>query len=76
MAVVAVTKESLGWSNPHIYDWTVSLCGLVVRALAWNVRGTGFDPHWELYTFQSYHVVKMFKRVNVNYFQCFVLSVC
>ena len=64
MAVVAVTLESLG---KVIYDWTVSLCGLVVRALAQNARGIGFDPNWGIYTFQSY-CLEMFKRVNVNLF--------
>ena len=41
----------------HIYDWTVSLCGLVVRVLTWNVRGIRFDPYQGLFTFQSYCVV-------------------
>ena len=68
MAELAVTKESCGWSDLHIYDWTMSLCGLVVRVLAQNVRGVRFDPHQGLYTFQSYHVVKIFKRVNVKLF--------
>ena len=55
------------------YDWTVSLCGLVVRVFAQNARGVQFDPHQGLYTFQSY-CVEMFKRVNVNLFliKCFV----
>ena len=50
-------KESLGWSDLLTYDWTVSLCGLVVRALAQNARGVRFDSHQGLYTFQSHCVV-------------------
>ena len=42
---------------------TVSLHGLVVRALTQNVRGVRFDPHWGLYTFQTYFL-EMFKRVK------------
>ena len=26
----------------------VSLCGLVVRVLDWQLRGVGFNPHWGL----------------------------
>ena len=60
------------WMEWSTYDWTVSHHGLVVRMLAWNARGIGFDPHWGLYTFQSY-CLEMFKRVNANLFskKCF-----
>ena len=58
------------------YDWTVSLCGLVVRALAQNARGIGFNPHQGFYTFQSYCVVdKMFKRVNVNLYSIININI-
>ena len=40
---------------------------LAVGALAWNVRGVGFDLLWGHCAFQSYHL-EMFKRVNVNLF--------
>ena len=30
------------WST---YDWTVSLGGVVVRALTGNARGVRFNPH-------------------------------
>ena len=50
MAVDTAHYESLGYM---IYDWTVSLCGLVVSMLHWQLRGIGFDPHQGLYTFQS-----------------------
>ena len=50
-------KQSLGWNDLLTYDWTVSLCGLVVRALAQNARSIRFDSHWGLYTLQPYCVV-------------------
>ena len=58
----------------HLYE-TVSLCGLVVRALIQNMRGIRFDPHWGLYTFQSY-CLEMFKRVNLRYIfnNCMIFS--
>ena len=54
---VQLHKESLGWSDLLTYDWTVRVCGLVVRALAQNARGIGFNSHQGLYTFQLYCVV-------------------
>ena len=63
-------KESLGWSDLLTYDWTVSLCGLVVGVLAWNARGIGFDSHQGVYTFQSYCVVEDVRKSKyIIYFQ-------
>ena len=50
-------RESLEWSDLLTYDWIVSLCGIVVRVLAQNARGIGFNSYWGLYTFQLYCVV-------------------
>ena len=74
-------KESLGWSDLLTYDWTVSLCGLVVRALAWNARGIRFDSHQGLYTFQSYCVVlgvqksKFLNLFSINTFVLFIFTI-
>ena len=78
--LMGLTLNIDGCSGSHIknhldesskYDWTVfkSLCGLVVWALTQNVRGVRFDPHWVVYTFQSYCVVRCSKELMHIYFQ-------
>ena len=51
----------------------MSLHGLVVMVHAQNVRGVGFDPHWGLFTFQSYYL-EVFKRVNADLFSLIELN--
>ena len=48
MEAVAYTVKSLGLVAEINDCRAVSLCGLVVRALDWQSRGVGFDPHWGL----------------------------
>ena len=44
MEAVAYTLKSLGLVADINEYRAVSLCGLVVRALDWQLRGVGFDP--------------------------------
>ena len=44
MEAVAYTLKSLGLVTEINECRAVSLCGLVVSALNWQLRGIGFDP--------------------------------
>ena len=47
----------------------MSLCGLLVRMLEWQLRGIGFDPHWGSSFFshkQWYHSKEEFIVFNTD----------
>ena len=69
---VQLHKESCGWSDILTNDWTLSLCSLVVSALAQNATGIRFDSHQVFYTFQSYCVVEGVQKSKSKFFSTFI----